>query len=328
MAVACVRVPRGEGEATRLALADAGVLSTEYAIDVDGEMMYLPLANDADHETLAETYDVVSRDVPERDTQTLPQDLLGFEPSYERLGEIAIIDEDDTERAHEIAEALAASDLPIATVVNRASPIEGERRLREWDVLVGESTETVHREYGCAFELDIARVYFSPRLATERRRVITQVHSDEHVFDMFAGVGPFVIPAAARGAAAVGVDVNPAAIEYLRQNAASNDVADRVTAINDDVRTVSGYEGWADRVIMNLPHSADDFIETAVALAGDACHLHYYDIQHEDDPFSPGETAIRTAASPEYKVAIETRQHVRSYAPHEINICLDAHLTR
>lgn len=79
---------------------------------------------------------------------------------------------------------------------------------------------------------------------------------------------------------------------------------------------------------MNLPHSADEFLEAAVRVAGDDCVLHYYDIQHEDDPFGPGEQAIRETAEPAYTVTVENRRVVRSYAPHELNVCLDVRLER
>ena len=328
MSVRCVRVDREDGEAVRRRLAETGALSGEYEIDVEDGEIYLPLDPAIDPETLDADLEVVKRSVERRETQTFPEDILDFEPSYERLGDIAIIDEDDDERARAIADAIQASELPATTVVNRASPIEGELRIRQWDVLAGEDTETVHREYGSAFELDIEEVYFSPRLATERHRVIESVDPGEHLFDMFAGVGPFVIPAAKRGAGCVGVDLNPTAIEYLRRNAERNGVADRVTAINADVRTVSGYDDWADRIVMNLPHSASEFLSTAVDLASDECLLHYYDIQPESDPFGPGEAAIRDAAEPEYEAMVETRHEVRSYAPHELNVCLDIRLSR
>ncbi len=146
---------------------------------------------------------------------------------------------------------------------------------------------------------------------------------------MFAGVGPFVIPFTKRGGTCVGVDVNGEAIEYLRENADRNGVADRVTAVHDDVRAVAPeYEDWADRIVMNLPHSADEFLESAVTIAGEDCVVHYYDIQHEDDPFGPGERAIREAAQPGYDVTVKTRRTVRSYAPHELNVCLDVRLER
>jgi tRNA (guanine37-N1)-methyltransferase len=325
MSVPCVVVPREKGEETRQALADLELLDDTYDITVEGGRLYIPVSEPT---AVPAEYDVVAHDAPERDRQTLPADVLGWEPTYERLGDIVILDEDDPERAEEAARAIAESAIPARTVVNRASPVEGELRVRRWDVLYGDGTETVHREYGCAFALDIAEVYFSPRLATERHRVVERVESGERFFDMFAGVGPFVIPAAKRGAEAVGVDLNPVAVEYLRENAERNGVADRVTAIEGDVRNVEGYDDWADRLVMNLPHSADGFLDTAVALAGEDCTLHYYDIQHEDDPFGPGERAIREAAGEEYAVEVLERREVRSYAPHELNVCLDVRLVR
>jgi len=359
MDVPCVRADRAAGEETRRALAAAGALADAHEIVVEGETIFIPVS---DRDAVPAGYEVVRRDVPERETQSTPADVLGFEPSYERLGDVVILDEDDEERAREIAAGVVESALPVETVLNRASKVQGELRVREWDVLVGSSTETTHREYGCEYRLDLAEVYFSPRLATERHRVTSQVESGERVFDMFAGVGPFAIPAAKRGATAVGVDLNPVAVRYMRENAERNGVADAVTAIEGDVRDVVAspsvdasesddvrdvvasqsveasesddvrdavageYADWADRIVMNLPHSAEEFLDAAVAAAGAECVLHYYDIQHEDDPFGPGERAIREAAGDAYDVAVETRHVVRSYAPHEVNVCLDVRL--
>ena len=321
MPVPCVRVPTEDGETTRRRLADADLVDAEYTITGEDGSLYIPVT---EPEAVPEDLAVVEFDAPERRTQTNPADILGFEPSYERLGDVVIVDEDDPERAQRIADAIVESDVRARTVVNRASKIKGTERVRDWDVLAGESTETVHREYGYEFELDIAEVYFSPRLATERHRVVEQVTPGEHAFDMFAGVGPYAVPIAAAGAEIVATDINERAIHYLRRNAERNGVADRVTAIAGDVRVVAGdYENWADRVVMNLPHTADEFLDTAVALAGDDCVLHYYDIQHEDGRFEAGE-----AAEPAYDVTVENRRSVRSYAPHELNVVVDARLVR
>ncbi|EMA18616.1 class I SAM-dependent methyltransferase [Haloarcula argentinensis] len=326
MGVPCVRVPREAGEETRQRLAEANLVDDGYDITVADGQLYVPVT---DPTAVPSDLTVVEADPPVREGQTMPADGLDFDPSYERIGDVAIVDEDDDERARMIADAIMDSDLPVRAVLNRASKIKGEQRVRDWDVLAGDGTEVTHREYGCTFELDLAEVYFSPRLATERHRVTEQVSEGEQTFDMFAGVGPFVIPFAKRGATSVGTDINETAIEYLRANAERNGVADRVTGICGDVREVTGeYEGWADRIVMNLPHSADEFLEAAVHLAADECVLHYYDIQHEDDLFGPGQRAIRAAAEPAYDVTVKTRHTVRSYAPKEHNVVLDVRLTR
>ena len=326
MDVPCVRVEREAGEETRRQLADDDLLDTTYQITHEDGQLYLPVVDPA---AVPEELPVVFRDSPRRETQTMPADLVEFTPSYERIGSVVVIDEDDPERARALADAIVESDIPVKTVLNRASKIQGTERVRDWEVLAGEETEVVYREYGCEFVLDLARVYFSPRLATERHRVVEQIAAGDHVFDMFAGVGPFAVPIAKAGGEVVAVDINETAIEYLRENARRNDVTERITAIADDVSAVAGeYEGWGDRILMNLPHSADEFLDAAVTAAGDECVIHYYDIQHEDDPFGPGERAIREAAEPEYTVTVENTRRVRSYAPKEYNVVLDVRLSR
>ncbi|MFB6303208.1 MAG: class I SAM-dependent methyltransferase family protein [Haloferacaceae archaeon] len=323
----CVRVAREAGERTRERLSEAGLLDGDHDIVVEDGRLYLPVTDPA---AVPSDLDVVRHEVPARPGQQTPGDLLGWEPTYERLGDIVILDEDDAERARAAAEAVMDSDVPAKTVVNRASKVQGDYRVREWEVLAGDGTETVHREYGFEYLVDIAEVYFSPRLATDRNLVAEQVRADEFAVDMFAGVGPFAIPFAAAGAEVIAVDLNPAAVRYCRENARRNDVADRVTVVGGDVRDVADeYADSADRLVMNLPHSADEFLDAAVTLAGDDCTIHYYDIQNEDDPFGPGRRAVAAAAEPAgYEVEITDERVVRSYAPHELNVRLDVRLTR
>jgi len=329
----CVRVPREQGERVRRQLAEAGVLDEEFAIGRGDGVLYLPVTDPLAAGNLGLDPDldptVVDHRVERRRAQTTPSDLLEFSPTYERLGDVAIVDEDDPDRARRTADAIVASDIPVETAINRASRIKGDERVRDWELLVGEDTETVHREYGCEYLVDVTEVYFSPRLATDRHRVARQVRDGERAFDMFAGVGPFAIPFAKRGAEIVAVDLNERAIEYLRENLRRNGVEDAVRAVHGDVREVAvDYTDRVDRIVMNLPHTADEFLNVAASVAGDECVIHYYDIQDETNPFGPGERAIRAATDPDYDVAVETRRVVRSYSPHEVNVRLDARLTR
>ena len=323
----CVCVARAEGETTRSRLADAALLDRDYRIAAENGRLYLPVTDPA---AVPDDLEVVDHAVESRARQTTPVDHLGWEPTYERIGDVVVLDEDDPERAREAAVAVMDSDLPCETVVARASKVAGELRVREFDVLAGDGTETVHREYGHEFLFDLAEVFFSPRLATERRRVVEQVHEGERVVDMFAGVGPFAVPMAARGASVLAVDLNPVAVRYCRENARRNGVTDRLEAVEADVRDIAhDRPGAADRLVMNLPHSADEFLGAATALAGDDCTLHYYDIQHEDDPFGPARRAVEAAtAGTDYEASVVDECVVRSYAPHELNVRVDVRLVR
>jgi len=162
MEVPCVRVPRDSGEATRQELADAELIDRDYEIDSDEDAVFIPIL---DPDAVSDEYDLVSRQIEPRSSQTLPGDVVGFDPSYERIGNIAIIEEADPDHALELADAIVASDLPLTTVLNKRSEVKGEERVRDWEVLVGDGTEVVHTEYGCSFELDLASVYFSPAAA-------------------------------------------------------------------------------------------------------------------------------------------------------------------
>ncbi|MFB6168563.1 MAG: class I SAM-dependent methyltransferase family protein [Haloferacaceae archaeon] len=323
----CVRVARTEGEATRERLAAADLLDRDHQITVEDGRIYLPVT---DPDAVPDEFEVVEHPVERRRRQEAPADLLGWEPTYERVGDVVVLDESDPERARAAADAVMDSDVPAKTVVNRASKVEGEFRVREFDVLAGDGTETVHREYGHEFLLDLAAVYFSPRLATERRRVVEQVREGDHVVDMFAGVGPFAVPAASRGATALAVDKNPVAVRYCRENARRNDVEDRLEVVEADAREVARERpDTADRLIMNLPHSASEFLDAAVTLAADDCVVHLYDIQHEDDPFGPAVAAAEAAvAGTDYEADVAGERVVRSYAPHEVNVRVDLRVRR
>lgn len=322
----CVRVERAEGESTRRRLEEAGLRDPDVRITNDETYVYIPVTDPA---AVPAEFTVTERQVPPRAGQRMPEDDLPFTPTYERLGDLILLQEEDPQRAEQAAEAFQSSDLPVDTVLNRISEVKGEERVPEWTVLVGERTETVHREYGATFLVDPTEVYFSPRLATERERVISQVEPGEHVFDMFTGVGPFTVRAALVGAAVVAVDINPAAVRYCRENVDRNGVADRVTVLEGDVREVAeDFRMWADRIIMNLPHSAADFLPVAADLAVAEARIHYYDIQPEGDPYGPGERAIRDALGAEFEVAVANRRIVRSYAPGVMNVCLDVDVAR
>ena len=318
----CVRVRRQDGEETRKRLAGDGVLDHDLRIEEEEGYLYIPVT---------EAYDdlpTTRRAFDERDDATDAADILGHEPRFETVGDVALLEPEENDEA---GEALVEADNGIETALRVESAVEGRERTRRMSYVAGErKTRTVHREYGRGFVVDLTEVYFTPRLAEERQRVASDVSPDEMVFDMFAGVGPFSVAVAEAGADVVASDINGRAVELLRENAERNGVGDSVTAYNDDARDVGrrvADAGGADRVYMNLPHTADEFLETACETARSGGVLHYYDIRHEDDLFEGAVEEIReTAVRCGYEVEVLEEVVVRSYAPYDYNVCIDARL--
>src|SRR5260370_15620431 len=113
----------------------------------------------------------------------------------------------------------------VKTVYYKAGAITDNQRLRPLHHVPGAvRTETIHKELGCRFKIDISKAFFSPRLSSEHNRVAEQVQPGEGVVDMFAGVGPFSILIARRleDVQDNAIDANLEAIKLIREKAKLN----------------------------------------------------------------------------------------------------------
>ncbi|MEK6978281.1 MAG: class I SAM-dependent methyltransferase family protein, partial [Candidatus Hydrothermarchaeota archaeon] len=186
----------------------------------------------------------------------------------------------------------------------------------------------VHLEHGCQYKMDIRKVYFSPRLGYERRRVLERVDKGETVVDLFAGVGPFSIPLAKyRGAKVYAVDINPAAVDYLRENVRLNKVEGLVVPLLGDCRAVTP-RGVADRVIMNLPKRSLEFLDVALGALKGGGIIHLYAIAPQEDLYTALEGEIRKAFQGLGKgMEVLERRVVRPYSPRQYHVVLDIKVT-
>ena len=154
----------------------------------------------------------------------------------------------------------------IKTVLAKAGDISGIYRIRNYIFIAGEQrTNTVHREFGCVYNVDVAKAYFSPRLSHEHMRVASQVKDSEVVVDLFAGIGPFSVLIGKKqpNAKVYAVDLNPEAIDLLKVNIKINKLIMYFLSAQTRVKSPRANSGVADRVIMNLPETAIDFVDAA-----------------------------------------------------------------
>ena len=212
---------------------------------------------------------------------TLPGPALrSLSDRFDVIGNIAVlsIPEELTEYRFVIADAVISRRPGLRTVLNKISCLEGGNRTAHFEILAGTDTVTAHQEYGFTYRMDVRTVFFNPRLASERKRVTDQVSAGERVLVPFCGVGPYVIPAAARGAAVVAVDQNPEACRWLEENVLLNGVEDRVTRFSGDAFDTSLLPpGTFDRAIIPTPYGMDaifDVITPPGKTGGDDSFLH------------------------------------------------------
>ena len=172
------------------------------------------------------------------------------------------------------------------SVFYQSSDVEGDFRTRSLELVAGEDrTETEYKEYGCRFAVDVEKVFFSPRLSTERERIANLVQDGEIVVNMFGGVGMFSILVAKNKKCTVyNIDINPIASKLCEKNISLNKLVGEVICINGDAaKIIKGrLENKGDRTLMLLPERSDEFLESAILATRNNGIIHYYSHIHAD----------------------------------------------
>ncbi len=329
-----IRVPRKKGEEMRRRLSSSGILDERYFPTHDEKHVYLPVKGKVPRYKL---FEVEAR---EREARKGFKEMLseivgggaeGIFSSYDIAGDIAVLEIPDNlkNKEKEIAEALLKADRKIKVVLRKESGMEGEYRVRRFSFLAGEKrTETTYVEHGVRMRLDLSKVYFSPRLSHERGRISEKVKAGETVLVMFAGVGPFalVIAKKQKDARVYGIELNPDAVRYFEENIRLNGMEGRVEAVLGDVRKVvpARFAGVADRVLMPLPKSAEDFLDVAFLAAKKGGIIHFYTFVNRAEGKEAAERKVLEAAKGAGRRAeiLESRE-VRPFSPSTVQIVVD-----
>jgi tRNA (guanine37-N1)-methyltransferase len=258
--------------------------------------------------------------------------------SIDVIGDIAILKIPNRAEplSRELGEELLREAPYLRVVLRQSSPVTGDFRIRNLEWLAGERrTVTYHREYGCIFKVDVAKVYFSPRLGNERRRVADMVGEGEVVLNMFAGVGGFSILIAKRlrNVKVYSVDLNPEAVQLMLINTILNKVSGKVISILGDSKTIAYnlFQGCFDRILMPLPEKAREYLTPALhALKPGGGVIHYQSFVHADKGEDPVKGALKelreSLGCVDFK--IEGGRVVREVGPFRYQVALDVRVSR
>ncbi len=345
----CLRVPKKEGEKAIRLVHMLKIIDNELEVQRNGSHIYIPLNRNPSQEESEilkrniTNMEVINYIFPFREKQKTFLELLeGKLPSYllasipksmDIIGDIATIEipPELEPYKNDLGCAILQAHKGIRTVLAKASAITGTYRLREFTFIAGEpKTETIHKEHGCKYYIDLAKVYFSPRLSYEHSRVASLVKENEKVVDMFAGVGPFSILIAKthENVRVYAIDINPSAFELLKKNIRLNRVENKVHPILGDAKQVvkDRLKGIADRVIMNLPEKAIEFLDAACeTLKPEGGTIHFYTFAKASDSIENLKIRLQEEvekAGRKVKKFLFSRS-VRETAPYEWQIVLD-----
>ncbi|KAF8921929.1 Met-10+ like-protein-domain-containing protein [Mucidula mucida] len=170
----------------------------------------------------------------------LPEELVEGAPvGFAATGHIAHLNLNDEYLPYKylIGEVFLDKNNSISTVVNKLHNIDTQFRVFQMELLAGKPNYVVtHSESNCRFTFDFSKVYWNSRLATEHERIVKLLSPDDVLADVFAGVGPFAIPAAKYGCGVLANDLNPSSYQYLVHNIMENDVSELVRATCEDGR--------------------------------------------------------------------------------------------
>lgn len=243
----------------------------------------------------------------------------------------------------------------IKTVVNKTNTIHDVFRFFKMEVIAGENNfQTSVKQDGCVFEFDFSKVYWNSRLQTEHSRLVALFDREDVVCDMFAGVGPFAIPAANKGCTVYANDLNPASYQALQKNVKLNRVENRVHAFNMEGREFvkklvqssllslipsseqsAKLEGQKilkpfTQVVMNLPASAVEFLDVFHGLYSIQRHvtlprIHCYCFSKSQSPTEDAQEQVEKRLGS--SIAGQCTVHcVRDVAPKKVMVCVSFQL--
>lgn len=239
---------------------------------------------------------------------------------YKKIGDILIIDknypDDDFENL---------SKRHNVKTIMEIDHIQGTKREPVYRILYGSETETVNKENGCLFKLDLAKVMWSKGNNNERLRIAKLVRDDETVIDMFAGIGYFSIPIGVHSNAKQvhAIEINPNSYHYLCENIKLNKL-DNITPILGDCM-VETPKLKADRILMGYVKTTHHYLKVAIDSLNEGGILHYHETVPEKLIDSrPIDRIVAQAGDRE--VELLKINKIKKYSPGVQHVVIDARI--
>lgn len=242
---------------------------------------------------------------------------------WKRIGDILILDSKFQYDSYQDLENLSKKH-NVKTIM-KIDHIQGTKREPVYNIIYGSETETINKENGCLFKLDLAKVMWSKGNNNERLRIAKLVEDDEVVLDMFAGIGYFSIPIGVHSNAKqiYSIEINPNSYFYLNENIKLNKL-DNVTPILGDCK-IHAPKYKADRIVMGYVKTTHHYLDVAINSLNEGGILHYHETVPEKlMKTRPVDRIISQAGDRD--VEILKINKIKKYAPGVEHVVVDARI--
>ena len=243
---------------------------------------------------------------------------------WKRIGNVLILDSKFHYESYEDLQVLSKKH-NVKTIM-KIDHIQGTKREPVYNILYGNETETVHKENGCLFKLDLSKVMWSKGNNNERLRIAKLVEDNEVVLDMFAGIGYFSIPIGVHSNAKhiYSIEINPNSYFYLCENIKLNNLDNNTPILGDCMVHAPKYK--ADRIVMGYVKTTHHYLNVAINSLNEGGILHYHETVPEKLMNTrPLERIISQAGNRE--VELLKLNKIKKYAPGVEHVVLDVKIT-
>lgn len=255
-------------------------------------------------------------------------ELNELKTAYDNIGSVAIIEIPKrlVKKEEIIADELMKLQRNIKTVCKKTSIFKGKYRTRSLKIISGKKTkETEYRENSCIMKLDVEKVYFSPRLSNERKRIYQLVKPNESVLVMFSGCAPYVCVIAknTKVKEVYGIEINPIAHKYALENVKLNKLRNVMLIKGNVSKIIPELNKKFDRIVMPLPKSAKTFLKDAFKVSKKGTIIHFYDFQEEKNLNKSKEKVLKECKKYKKQCKILNIVKCGQYGPRKYRVCVD-----
>ncbi|PIU22109.1 MAG: hypothetical protein COT14_02880 [Candidatus Diapherotrites archaeon CG08_land_8_20_14_0_20_30_16] len=270
-----IKVPKLEADKARNALMEHNLYLKGIKTQNDKEFVYFPVIKKGFKTKELKKYKVVTKKSKEYSTTKSFRDILvddlhikDYIASYDTVGGIAILKmtPEMKKKEKELTHLFLQNNPTIKTLVKKASEHHGKYRLEDVKYLAGKKTlKTQVKESGCIFNIELGKMFFSPRLSFERERLAQKVKDGSTIGVFFAGVGPFSIVIAKKNpnCKIYSIELNREAHKCAKENLAQNKIKNVRVVCADVAKYAQKIKDLCDYIIMPLPKTSDLFLESA-----------------------------------------------------------------